>query len=295
VTEYELFICWDFMESIEVTGRVCIVSSCVLLSTGLGVERDVSLEPGLFEWLGWYLAGVPRFLSPQEFHDAGLPVCLTYSPIWPLTRYNVQETTEQFYDRSYQVTREILKRHETEGMHASLLYCLNHAHHMPVTLWKISEFFAVKWTIVHTVCDPMTSVHSVNHIYSNYIQSGIVSCKQAVHIAAMSLKNGLTSLAQSDKQLDVPRDANGRVKINEPNTVRDSILTSLNIEKYLAHLCQRKHSMFAQRWDNIHLTAKIRYCLCEFDLFVTSFANSAIVCTYDDKCRSRLVLWRCCV
>ena len=84
-------------------------------STGLGVEREVNLEPGLFEWLGWYLAAVPRFMTPQEFHDAGLPVCLTYTPIWPVSRYNVQETTEQFYDRCYQVTREILKKHESEG------------------------------------------------------------------------------------------------------------------------------------------------------------------------------------
>jgi len=87
-----------------------------ILSTGLGVEREINLEPGLFEWLGWYLAGVPKFMTPQEFHDAGLPVYLTYTPVWPLPRYNVQETTEQFYDRCYQVTREILKRHESEGM-----------------------------------------------------------------------------------------------------------------------------------------------------------------------------------
>jgi len=87
----------------------------ITLLTGLGVEREVSLEPGLFEWLGWYLAGVPKFMTAQEFHDAGLPVCLTYSPVWQFSRYNIQETTEQFYDRCYQVTRDILKRHESEG------------------------------------------------------------------------------------------------------------------------------------------------------------------------------------
>ena len=75
----------------------------------------------MFEWLGWYLAGVPKFMTSQEFRDAGLPVCLTYTPIWPLSRYNVQETTEQFYDRCYQVTREILKKHESQGM---LLYSI---------------------------------------------------------------------------------------------------------------------------------------------------------------------------
>jgi len=99
-----------------------------LLLTGLGVECEVSLEPGLFEWLGWYLAGVPRFMTPQEFHDAGLPICLTYSPIWPLSRYNIQETTEQFYDRCYQVTREILKKHESEGLCFLRLCCRADTH-----------------------------------------------------------------------------------------------------------------------------------------------------------------------
>jgi len=57
-----------------------------------------------------------------------------------------------------------------------------------------------------------------------------------------------------------------------------SILTPFNIKKYLAYLRQRRHSMLAKCWDNIHLTAKVRhrYWLSEFDLFMASFANSAV-------------------
>jgi ubiquitin-associated SH3 domain-containing protein len=82
---------------------------------GLGLKREVNVEPGLFEWLGWYIACVPKFMTLQEFNDRGLPVNLAYAPIWPQAKFNVQETTEQFYERCYQVTKEILKKHEDEG------------------------------------------------------------------------------------------------------------------------------------------------------------------------------------
>jgi len=83
----------------------------------------VNVEPGLFEWLGWYIAGVPKFLAVQELQDRGLTVNTSYAPIWPLSKYSVQETTEQFYERSYQVTKDILKKHEDEGVHHRWKFC----------------------------------------------------------------------------------------------------------------------------------------------------------------------------
>jgi ubiquitin-associated and SH3 domain-containing protein len=91
------------------------VLSVIFLRQGLGINREVNVEPGLFEWLGWYIASVPKFMTLQELHDRSLPVNLAYSPIWPSAKYNVQETTEQFYERCYQVTKDILKKHESEG------------------------------------------------------------------------------------------------------------------------------------------------------------------------------------
>ena len=93
----------------------------VQFSVGLGIRREVNVEPGLFEWLGWYIAGVPKFLAVQELQDRSLTVNTSYTPIWPLSKYNVQETTEQFYERSYQVTKDILKKHEDEGLCCSWL------------------------------------------------------------------------------------------------------------------------------------------------------------------------------
>ena len=83
--------------------------------SGLDHGREINVEPGLFEWLGWYQTGSPMFMSLTEFSESGFPVNINYSPVWPLVRYNLAETTEQYYDRSYQVTKEILRRHESEG------------------------------------------------------------------------------------------------------------------------------------------------------------------------------------
>jgi len=82
---------------------------------GLNVNLEINVEYGLFEWVGWYQNGIPKFMSLQELHAAGHAVNLNHNPIWPLAKYNIQETAEQFYDRCYQVTKEILKRHESEG------------------------------------------------------------------------------------------------------------------------------------------------------------------------------------
>ena len=73
------------------------------------------MEPGLFEWLGWYQNGLPRFMTPAELRDCGFNICTTHNPVWSYSKYNMQETTEQYYERCYQVTKEILKRHQAEG------------------------------------------------------------------------------------------------------------------------------------------------------------------------------------
>ena len=85
------------------------------LIQGLKSDIEINVEPGLFEWLGWYQAGVPKFMSLQELREVGYSVNLGYQPVWPFSKFNLQETSEQFYDRCYQVTKEILVRHEVEG------------------------------------------------------------------------------------------------------------------------------------------------------------------------------------
>ena len=90
---------------------------------GFGVSSDVKVEPGLFEWLGTgKQSGPPKFMSLEELKETGYSVDLSHSPIWSLDELlaNLDETVEQFYERSFVVTKEILKRHEGEGCFALL-------------------------------------------------------------------------------------------------------------------------------------------------------------------------------
>ena len=84
--------------------------------TGLGVSRPLHVEPGLFEWLGWYTSGLPKFMSVQELMDCGFHIDPTYKCHWAEAKFNPQETTEQYYDRCHYVTKEILSARENEGM-----------------------------------------------------------------------------------------------------------------------------------------------------------------------------------
>ena len=81
----------------------------------MGLDREISVEPGLFEWLGWYQTGIPKFMSLTELRENGYNINAHYSPVWPISKYNVHETTEQYYERCHLVTQEILRRHEHEG------------------------------------------------------------------------------------------------------------------------------------------------------------------------------------
>ncbi len=96
----------------------------VFCTLGLGVSKEISIEPGLFEWLGWYQSGIPKFLTPAEMKEAGFNVRESYQPIWPINKYNVDESTEMYYDRCHCVTKEILKKHESEGRLVAVIVLL---------------------------------------------------------------------------------------------------------------------------------------------------------------------------
>lgn len=92
-----------------------VLYDAICLWTGLGLKRDINVEPGLFEWLGWYKDGLPRFMTVQELRDCGFSVNTAYNIVMPSSKYNLQETMEQHYERSHFIATEILRRHESEG------------------------------------------------------------------------------------------------------------------------------------------------------------------------------------
>ena len=82
---------------------------------GMGLDLEIHLEPGLFEWLGWYQEGLPKWMNTKEFHDFGLKVGTSHTPIVPVSKLDLKETTEQYYNRCHLVSKELLKKHEKEG------------------------------------------------------------------------------------------------------------------------------------------------------------------------------------
>ena len=73
------------------------------------------IEPGLFEWLAWVRNGIPAFFTLEEYRDRGFNVELNSTPVWPESKYKLDESMDEFYERCHFCTKEILKRHEEEG------------------------------------------------------------------------------------------------------------------------------------------------------------------------------------
>ena len=92
---------------------------CIQTATGivqgLGLQRPIHVEPGLFEWLGWYKSGLPVFMEHSELQAAGFNIDTSYEPVFPVSRYNRDEDIDGYYDRCHQTTKAILQRHEHEG------------------------------------------------------------------------------------------------------------------------------------------------------------------------------------
>lgn len=69
------------------------------------------LEPGLFQWLRWCKNGVPKFMGIIELAEAGFPVSRIYKPHFDAQRFNLHETLEEYFERSYALIKCILERH----------------------------------------------------------------------------------------------------------------------------------------------------------------------------------------
>ena len=54
-------------------------------------------------------------MTLAELREWGFNVVTNYTPVMAPSKFNMQETTEQYYDRCYQTTKDVLKRHEHEG------------------------------------------------------------------------------------------------------------------------------------------------------------------------------------
>jgi hypothetical protein len=74
------------------------------------------VEPGLFEWLGWYPESLPDWLTYEELQEAGFRINPNYKKI--VTKEELQdnrESCEEFYLRSFYLTQNVIKETAEKG------------------------------------------------------------------------------------------------------------------------------------------------------------------------------------
>lgn len=89
----------------------------------MGVEDRVKIrvEPGLFEFLGWYERGLPSFFTPTEMNindDEEINlynIDKNYRPIISLEKLSRDEKYTDYYNRSFKVTQQITDKHKLTG------------------------------------------------------------------------------------------------------------------------------------------------------------------------------------
>ena len=101
------------------------------MNVGMGIEDRVKIrvEPGLFEFLGWYERGLPSFFNSSELtmNDGGgdddddgagmsmFNIDTSYRPIISLAKLSRDEKYIDYYNRSFKVTQQITDKHKLTG------------------------------------------------------------------------------------------------------------------------------------------------------------------------------------
>jgi ubiquitin-associated SH3 domain-containing protein len=75
----------------------------------------IRVEPGIFEWLGWYQLGLPRFFTPTELKGQGYNVDINYQPVITTAKFDMEEDIQDYYKRSGETSKRILAKHQQEG------------------------------------------------------------------------------------------------------------------------------------------------------------------------------------
>lgn len=89
---------------------------------GMGIEDRVKIrvEPGLFEFLGWYERGLPSFFNVLEMNTNeeeanSYNIDKTYRPIISLDKLSRDEKYIDYYNRSFKITQQITDKHKLTG------------------------------------------------------------------------------------------------------------------------------------------------------------------------------------
>lgn len=93
--------------------RCLQTATAVITALGLENELPLNVDYGLFEWVGWYEGGIPKFLTEQE-RDLFFNVNKSYKPTMSRSElFGIEnESLEEFYERNANATNEILSNFE---------------------------------------------------------------------------------------------------------------------------------------------------------------------------------------
>lgn len=96
----------------------CVQTATNILK-GLGLDKamPLNIEPGLFEWMGWYSEyGMPSWMTTEELQDAGYNINMTYEPLTSTSEMvDTEETIEKYYERNYNATKTLIDKTKTQG------------------------------------------------------------------------------------------------------------------------------------------------------------------------------------
>ncbi|KAI0990314.1 hypothetical protein GJ496_011451 [Pomphorhynchus laevis] len=101
----------------------CIQTADSILK-GIGLDKTVAIriEPGLFEYLGWYeRSGLPNLLTPMELSTMGYNIDLSYIPCIHMNQLNPKEHYLDFYNRSYKSVLHAIESTNRTGF--SIMLC----------------------------------------------------------------------------------------------------------------------------------------------------------------------------
>ena len=70
-------------------------------------NTQLNIEPGLFEWGGWFKTGAPSWMTPDELFNLGYPINKSYKPILPVEKFSIAESLQDYYERSFVVAKRL--------------------------------------------------------------------------------------------------------------------------------------------------------------------------------------------
>src|SRR3569832_1510407 len=103
---------------------------------------QLNIEPGLFEWGGWFKTGPPSWMTPDELFNLSYPINKSYKPVLPVERFSVTESLIDNYERSILVAKKLC-----DEKHANL--GIFHPH--PLAITSITKFLSDAGYIIFVV------------------------------------------------------------------------------------------------------------------------------------------------